>query len=253
MVIPISFAVLLIPMRLHPATILAPEPNVLWVLPADPVHATCKRTTRFGTSGPIPKFVSTRGTFRYELRNLRTTSNSIILVPLLNPKFATAFAARCARTSGFGALARHQMPQHVVQYAAVLEIVEFVERIDAANERDTLEAAIGGDDLGDHALARLDLAMQPADRHLFVAPETERLPGCAFLEAQRQHAHADQVRAMDAFERLGDDRAHTEQVGSLGRPVARGSATVFLAGENHERNPVVLVAHGGVVDRHALT
>src|SRR5262245_32965896 len=27
-------------------------------------------------SGPIPKFVSARGTFRYELRNLRTTSNS---------------------------------------------------------------------------------------------------------------------------------------------------------------------------------
>src|SRR5437899_2498091 len=52
------------------------------------------------TSGPIPKFVSTRSTFRYELRNLRTTSNSMILVPLLNPKFATAFAAQCARTSG---------------------------------------------------------------------------------------------------------------------------------------------------------
>ncbi len=54
------------------------------------------------TSGPIPKFVSTRGTFRYELRNLRTTSNSMILVPPLNPKFAIAFAAQCARTSGSG-------------------------------------------------------------------------------------------------------------------------------------------------------
>src|SRR5262249_8447452 len=53
-------------------------------------------------SGPIQKFVSTRGTFRYELRNLRTTSNSMFLVPLLNPKFATAFAAQCARTSGSG-------------------------------------------------------------------------------------------------------------------------------------------------------
>ena len=31
-------------------------------------------------SGPIPKFVSTRGTFRYELWNLRTTSNCMILV-----------------------------------------------------------------------------------------------------------------------------------------------------------------------------
>ena len=32
----------------------------------------------------------------------RTTSNSMIVVPLLNPKFAIAFAARCARTSGSG-------------------------------------------------------------------------------------------------------------------------------------------------------
>ena len=53
-------------------------------------------------SGPIPKFVSTRGTLRYELRNPRTTSNSMILAPLLNPKFAIVFAARCARTSGSG-------------------------------------------------------------------------------------------------------------------------------------------------------
>jgi hypothetical protein len=30
---------------------------------------------------------------RIELRNLRTTSNSMILVPLLNPKFAIELAA----------------------------------------------------------------------------------------------------------------------------------------------------------------
>jgi hypothetical protein len=38
--------------------------------------------TNFGIQGPL--------------------SNSMILVPLLNPKFAIAFAARCARTSGSG-------------------------------------------------------------------------------------------------------------------------------------------------------
>src|SRR4051812_43631156 len=42
--------------------------------------------------------------FRCELRNLRTISNSMIPVPLLNPKFATELAARCARTSDSGAL-----------------------------------------------------------------------------------------------------------------------------------------------------
>src|SRR5437588_12374018 len=63
------------------------------------------------TSGPIPKFVSYRGTLVYELRNLRTTSNSMILVPLLNPKFVIAFAARCARTSGSGHWPPPQPPE----------------------------------------------------------------------------------------------------------------------------------------------
>src|SRR6476661_2965253 len=35
-----------------------------------------------GASGPIPKFVSVRVTFRYELRNQRTTSNFMILMRL---------------------------------------------------------------------------------------------------------------------------------------------------------------------------
>jgi hypothetical protein len=37
-------------------------------------------TAQFATSGPIPKFASARVTFRCELRNLRTTSNFMILV-----------------------------------------------------------------------------------------------------------------------------------------------------------------------------
>ena len=37
-----------------------------------------------------------------ELRNRRDTSNSMILMPLLNPKFATTLAARYVRTSGSG-------------------------------------------------------------------------------------------------------------------------------------------------------
>jgi peptide methionine sulfoxide reductase MsrB len=47
-----------------------------------------------GTSVPIPKFAHLCGALRCELRNQRDTSNSMILVPLLNPKFATALPAR---------------------------------------------------------------------------------------------------------------------------------------------------------------
>jgi hypothetical protein len=37
---------------------------------------------------------------------------------------------------------------------------------------------------------------------------------------QRQHAHADEVGAVDALEALGEDRAHAQQERALGRPVA---------------------------------
>jgi hypothetical protein len=39
---------------------------------------------------------------------------------------------------------------------------------------------------------------------------------------QRQHAHADQVGAVDALEAFDDDGAHAEQQGALGRPVGGG-------------------------------
>src|ERR1043166_9728987 len=46
-----------------------------------------------GASVPIPKFANARGTLSCELRNHRDTSNSMILVPLLNPKFAIGLSA----------------------------------------------------------------------------------------------------------------------------------------------------------------
>src|SRR5438552_2889169 len=45
------------------------------------LQGVCELRVR-GTSVPVPKFVSPRGTFSYELRNQRNTSNSMILVPL---------------------------------------------------------------------------------------------------------------------------------------------------------------------------
>src|SRR5262245_40771801 len=57
---------------------------------------------RAAPSGRIPKFVRTGGTFGNELRNPRTTMQLYDSSAPLNPKFAIAFAARCARTSGSG-------------------------------------------------------------------------------------------------------------------------------------------------------
>src|SRR6516225_2019195 len=147
---------------------------------------------------------------------------------------------------------RDKLAQNVMQNAAVLEIFKLVEGIDPADERHSLEPAVGSHDLRDHPLARLDLAVQAADRDLLVPPQAQRLPGRAFLEAQREHAHPDEIGSMDALEGLANDRAHAEQVRTLRRPVARRAAAVFLAGKEDQRNIVALVAHGRIEDRHAL-
>src|SRR6266568_178868 len=61
-------------------------------------------------SVPIPKFASTGGTLSCELRNQRDTSKYMILVPLLNPKFAIGLPARLCElrvrgTSGIRSIA----------------------------------------------------------------------------------------------------------------------------------------------------
>ena len=54
----------------------------------------------------IPKFASIRGTLRTNFGIDKDTGNSMIPVPLLNPKFSTAAAARYERTSGSSGHAR---------------------------------------------------------------------------------------------------------------------------------------------------
>ena len=59
----------------------------------------------------------------------------------------------------------------------------------------------------------------------------------ALRELQRQHAHADEVGAVDALVALGDDGLHAQQAGALGCPVTRGPGAVLLAREDHQRIP----------------
>ena len=70
------------------------------------VAATYHELRKRGTSGPIPKFVNARGMLWYELRNLRTTSNSMNLVRLLNLRFLNELAATNDRNLKFAALVR---------------------------------------------------------------------------------------------------------------------------------------------------
>ena len=54
-------------------------------------------------------------------------------------------------------------------------------------------------------------AFEAADIEKLAAVERKRLAVHAARELQRQHAHADEIGAMDALERFGDHRAHAEQ------------------------------------------
>ena len=144
-----------------------------------------------------------------------------------------------------------EIAQHVVQDAAVLEVLDLVERIDAAEERHFERRAVGrvisasifwrGLTLARPSIATVSSPLRPSDCQ--VVP---------VLEGERHDAHADEVGAMDALERLRDHGLDAEQVGALGRPVARRAVAVFDAGEHDERHALGLVAHRGIVDRHVL-
>ena len=94
-------------------------------------------------------------------------------------------------------------------------------------------------------------AATPRRRRLF-AGQAQAGGTFAGPELQRQHAHADQVAAVDALVALGDHRPHAQQPRSLGRPVARRAGAVFLAGQHEQRHAFFLVLHRGVEDRHLL-
>ena len=74
-----------------------------------------------------------------------------------------------------------------------------------------------------HVHAGLQAAVDAVDVETLCAGQVQRLARHAVLELQRQHAHADQVGAVDALEGLAHHGLDAEQVGALGRPVARAS------------------------------
>ena len=83
----------------------------------------------------------------------------------------------------------------------------------------------------DQFLARPQICVHTADSDLSRRLSVRATATTAFLEHQWQHAHADEIGAMDALKTLRDHRADAEQNRALGGPVARRSGAVFLARE----------------------
>src|SRR5258705_437650 len=135
---------------------------------------------------------------------------------------------------------RSGSPENLAQYerqdAAVLVVVHLDRRLDAQQQRDFLHAAVGSPDDERRVLLRPDLAFDAADVHGLVAFDAERRDRVAALELEGEHAHADEVGAMDTLEALHDYRAHAEQQRALRRPVARAARAVLIAAEDKARD-----------------
>src|SRR5262245_59427408 len=119
---------------------------------------------------------------------------------------------------------RHQLAQHGLQDAAVAVVIDLDRRVEPRGHHQRSARAVGPLHLDRHVLARLELARKAADRERLAPGEARGLGARARLELQRQDAHADQVRAVDALVALGDRGAYAEQQRALGGPVARAAA-----------------------------
>src|SRR5699024_6519238 len=140
------------------------------------------------------------------------------------------------------------LPQHVVQDAAVSVVLDFLRRFQAyaGLEGGFLAFRVGGLDV-DFLFGAVG---QAGDVEGLGAVQAQAFGVFAVNEGQRQHAHADQVGAVDALVAFGNHGLDAEQARALGRPVARGAGAVFLAGNDNQRRAVVAVLHGRVIDRH---
>src|ERR1700674_5495078 len=100
-------------------------------------------------------------------------------------------------------------------------------------------------------LPDLDSASE-ADRVDLAPRQLKRLAILSLSEFQRQHAHPDQVAAMDSLEALGDRGAHAEQQRTLGRPIARRTGAVLLTRDHDQRHAFLAVAFAGLENRGLL-
>eukprot|EP00760_Papus_ankaliazontas_P008090 PhM_4_TR13663/c0_g1_i1/m.70832 len=167
-------------------------------------------------------------------------SNTFFEFILINTSF---FCSYCF----FSLLRSRLLAEDVVEDTAVLEVLNLHKRVDAELGLERLAVAARDRNL----LLRLDLAAE-VNRELLRARQPKARRALLRQVLDGHDAHADEVAAVDALKGLGDDRAHTEQEGALGSPVARGAGAVLLTREDHEVAAGFLVLHGGIVDRHKL-
>ena len=145
---------------------------------------------------------------------------------------------------------RGQAPQHVVQDAAVAEIFELVERIDAADQRHApwscrrrrrSRPCSVWRGCRPAASPRMVTVSSPLRPSVFHEVPSSKTSGSTPMPTRLERWMRSKLSR--------DDGAHAEQPRALRRPVARRAGAVFLAGEDDQRHALGAVAHRRVVDR----
>src|SRR5690606_4718026 len=139
------------------------------------------------------------------------------------------------------------VPEYRVEDAAVEVVVDLDSCVEPADDlevdgRAVLTGRRDGDTLLGLKWARhLDVEGLPAG-------EAEHVWVLAVEELQRQHAHAHEVRPVDALVAPGDDRLDAQQVRALGGPVAARAHAVVVTGQHDRGNSLAQVVAAGLVD-----
>ena len=112
--------------------------------------------------------------------------------------------------------------QHVLQDAAVAEVVGLAGGIDAHDGVEGDHRAVGllGPDGDGTRSAALVERCQARDGEDLGTVQSQGVGALTLRELEGDHTHADEVGAMDALEGLGDHGLDTQQGRALGRPVA---------------------------------
>src|SRR5438309_513361 len=114
---------------------------------------------------------------------------------------------------------RNQLAEHIGQDASVLVVLDLDRRVDAQHDVDVECLAVLAVN-GQLRLLHRAYGTEPGDVECFGTVELQRLRVRPFFELQRQNAHADKVRSVDALETLRHDGADAEEFRAFGGPVA---------------------------------
>ena len=121
-------------------------------------------------------------------------------------------------------------------------------RVDAGHERSLVDLAVGATDDEGHRGLRLDRAGEAFEVEGLGAVELVGSGVLAVGELEGQHAHADEVGAVDALEGLRDHGLDAEEGGALRGPVAGRAHAVVDAAEDDHALAALRVGLAGVVD-----